>query len=92
MSSASAFKKLSHREHVLELVNAMRGTVVMGTGAAIRSRYGIEADVAAMFHEPVSAGLHVRAMLWLGGDATEADVRAKFVHEARLVTREIIQN
>ncbi len=34
------------REHVLALVNAMRGTVVMGTGAAIRSRYGIEADVA----------------------------------------------
>jgi len=34
------------RENVLELVNAMRGTVVMGTGAAIRSRYGIEADVA----------------------------------------------
>ena len=57
-----------------------------------RTSAGIEADVAAMFHEPVSAGLHVRAMLWLGGDATEADVRAKFVHEARLVTREIIQN
>ncbi len=30
----------------LTLVNAMRGTIDYGTGAAIRSRYGIRADVA----------------------------------------------
>ncbi|MEP6791710.1 MAG: penicillin-binding transpeptidase domain-containing protein, partial [Ramlibacter sp.] len=30
----------------LQLVNAMRGVVDVGTGAAVRSRYGIQADVA----------------------------------------------
>jgi hypothetical protein len=45
-----------------------------------------------MFHEPIGAGLHVRAMLRLGRDAAEADVGAKFIHEARLVARKIIQN
>jgi penicillin-binding protein 1A len=34
------------REHALELVNFMRGVVDEGTGAGIRSRYGITADVA----------------------------------------------
>jgi penicillin-binding protein 1A len=34
------------RAQSLELVNAMRGVVDEGTGAAIRSRYGITADVA----------------------------------------------
>ncbi len=33
-------------EPLMQLLNAMRGTVDVGTGAAIRSRYGIEADVA----------------------------------------------
>jgi penicillin-binding protein 1A len=32
--------------HALELVDALRGVVVKGTGAAIRRRYGITADVA----------------------------------------------
>src|SRR6185436_11548911 len=34
------------RVHTLTLVNVMRGVVDEGTGAAIRSRYGITADVA----------------------------------------------
>ncbi|MEO7728132.1 MAG: transglycosylase domain-containing protein [Burkholderiales bacterium] len=34
------------RGHTLTLVNVMRGVVDEGTGAAIRSRYGITADVA----------------------------------------------
>jgi penicillin-binding protein 1A len=34
------------RPHALELVNVMRGVIDEGTGAAIRSRYGITADVA----------------------------------------------
>src|SRR5204862_7291839 len=34
------------RPQALELVNVMRGVVDEGTGAAIRSRYGITADVA----------------------------------------------
>ena len=34
------------RPYALELVNVMRGVVDEGTGAAIRSRYGITADVA----------------------------------------------
>jgi penicillin-binding protein 1A len=34
------------RAHAMELVNAMRGVVDEGTGASIRSRYGITADVA----------------------------------------------
>jgi penicillin-binding protein 1A len=34
------------REHALTLVNAMRGVIDEGTGAAIRKRYGIQADVA----------------------------------------------
>ena len=34
------------REHALTLVNAMRGVIDQGTGAAIRQRYGIQADVA----------------------------------------------
>jgi penicillin-binding protein 1A len=34
------------RSQSLRLVNVMRGVVDEGTGAAIRSRYGIEADVA----------------------------------------------
>ncbi|HYH43612.1 MAG TPA: transglycosylase domain-containing protein [Burkholderiales bacterium] len=34
------------RAHSLELVNAMRGVIDEGTGASIRSRYGITADVA----------------------------------------------
>jgi len=34
------------RAHALELVNFMRGVVDEGTGAGIRSRYGITADVA----------------------------------------------
>jgi penicillin-binding protein 1A len=34
------------RAHALTLVNAMRGVVDEGTGTAIRSRYGITADVA----------------------------------------------
>jgi penicillin-binding protein 1A len=34
------------RDAALELVNAMRGVIDEGTGAAIRSRYGITADVA----------------------------------------------
>ena len=33
-------------QHALTLVNSMRGVVDEGTGAAIRSRYGISADVA----------------------------------------------
>jgi hypothetical protein len=45
-----------------------------------------------MFHEPVRAGLHVGFVLRLGGHAAEADVGAKFIHKARLVTREVIQN
>ena len=57
-----------------------------------RASAGIKADVATMFHEPVGAGLHVRAMLWLGGNTAEADVGAKFIHESCLVAREIIQN
>ncbi|WP_309681097.1 transglycosylase domain-containing protein [Polaromonas sp.] len=34
------------RAHALTLVNAMRGVIDEGTGTAIRSRYGIQADVA----------------------------------------------
>ena len=34
------------RSHALTLVNVMRGVVDEGTGAAIRQRYGIQADVA----------------------------------------------
>ena len=34
------------RPQALDLVNAMRGVVDEGTGAAIRQRYGIQADVA----------------------------------------------
>jgi penicillin-binding protein 1A len=34
------------RPQALQLVNVMRGVVDEGTGAAIRSRYGIQADVA----------------------------------------------
>ncbi|MDO8249718.1 MAG: transglycosylase domain-containing protein [Rhodoferax sp.] len=34
------------RAHALTLVNAMRGVIDEGTGAAIRQRYGIQADVA----------------------------------------------
>jgi penicillin-binding protein 1A len=34
------------RAHALTLVNVMRGVVDEGTGAAIRQRYGIQADVA----------------------------------------------
>ena len=34
------------RQHAMELVNVMRGVIDEGTGAAIRSRYGITADVA----------------------------------------------
>jgi penicillin-binding protein 1A len=34
------------RSQALELVNVMRGVVDEGTGAAIRQRYGIQADVA----------------------------------------------
>jgi penicillin-binding protein 1A len=34
------------RQQALDLVNVMRGVVDEGTGAAIRSRYGITADVA----------------------------------------------
>jgi penicillin-binding protein 1A len=34
------------RPQALELVNVMRGVVDAGTGAAIRQRYGIQADVA----------------------------------------------
>jgi penicillin-binding protein 1A len=34
------------RQHALELLDFMRGVVDQGTGAAIRSRYGITADVA----------------------------------------------
>jgi penicillin-binding protein 1A len=34
------------RPRALQLVNVMRGVVDEGTGAAIRSRYGIQADVA----------------------------------------------
>jgi len=34
------------RNHALTLVNTMRGVVDAGTGTAIRSRYGISADVA----------------------------------------------
>ena len=34
------------RAQTLELVNLMRGVIDEGTGAAIRSRYGITADVA----------------------------------------------
>jgi penicillin-binding protein 1A len=34
------------RPHALELVNVMRGVVDEGTGVAIRTRYGITADVA----------------------------------------------
>ena len=34
------------RSHALTLVNVMRGVIDEGTGAAIRQRYGIQADVA----------------------------------------------
>ena len=34
------------REHALTLVDVMRGVVDRGTGSSIRSRYGIQADVA----------------------------------------------
>ncbi|MDB5897077.1 MAG: Peptidoglycan glycosyltransferase [Ramlibacter sp.] len=34
------------KPQVLKLVNAMRGVIDEGTGAAIRTRYGIQADVA----------------------------------------------
>ncbi|MEO8121823.1 MAG: penicillin-binding transpeptidase domain-containing protein, partial [Rhodoferax sp.] len=34
------------RAHALTLVNAMRGVIDVGTGVAIRQRYGIQADVA----------------------------------------------
>ena len=34
------------RAHALKLVNVMRGVVDEGTGTAIRTRYGIQADVA----------------------------------------------
>jgi len=34
------------RAHALTLVNVMRGVIDEGTGAAIRQRYGIQADVA----------------------------------------------
>ena len=34
------------RAHALELVNVMRGVIDEGTGVAIRTRYGITADVA----------------------------------------------
>jgi penicillin-binding protein 1A len=34
------------RPQALQLVNAMRGVIDEGTGTAIRTRYGIQADVA----------------------------------------------
>jgi len=46
------FEPVNEREpampsaHALTLVNAMRGVMDVGTGTAIRQRYGIQADVA----------------------------------------------
>ncbi|MCG2595095.1 transglycosylase domain-containing protein [Ramlibacter sp. XY19] len=39
-------QQVMQRGQALKLVNVMRGVVDEGTGAAIRSRYGIQADVA----------------------------------------------
>src|SRR5215472_11871664 len=45
-----------------------------------------------MFHDPLGAGLHVIAVLWLCRDAGEADVIAKFVNEARLVLFKVVND
>src|SRR6185503_10441548 len=53
---------------------------IAGGGAKLR----VESDSPAMLHQPLRARLHVLAMLRLRGNAGEADVIAKFIHEARL--------
>jgi hypothetical protein len=41
----------------------------------------LQADLAAMTHQPFGAGLHVCGVLRLGGHAPEAHIMAKLVHK-----------
>ena len=49
------------------------------------AEFGLQAGLLATLHNPLGAGLHVAAVLGLGGDAGEADVIAEFVDVARFV-------
>ena len=57
-----------------------------------RAKAGLEAEAAAMAHQPFGAGFEVPAMLWLGGDAGKADVFNQFADEAGLVVLQILDD
>jgi len=52
----------------------------------------LKADLPGVVNEPGGAGAHVLFMLWLGGDAGEAEVIAQFGHEAGLVAFQVIEH
>jgi hypothetical protein len=53
---------------------------------------GVEAEVGKVLAEPLGAGVHVAAMLRLGGHAGKTDEGFEFVNELTAMRRDVLGN